>query len=269
MTPAFPDGDWQNPTHYEALYDLDRAGLAWEFVRRDPGYRSLGSAFAHQSHAAEGSVEIIPDDPASARTWGLSYPEDQNLPAGTARIFWRADVDPHVLLMEAEPAAPDDPVAVDLAAIGGELFVQPRLRGGERVLLRQSGVHLRLDLAAGTVLDGPIRPRVVLPGIWGISPQLLTLKRLGELARQGRVPRSLRPREKRAWRWARMLQALDGMTVGATHRDIANAIFGTAVVRSEWRGASDHLRLKVQRLVREARRLAGGGYRAILKSDDG
>ena len=199
---------------------------------------------------------------------GCLFAERQTRPAGAARIFWRSDVDPHVVLMEAEPAKADDPVAVNFPAIAGDLFVQQRQDGGERVLLRHDGVHLRVDLTAGTVLDGPIRPRVVLPGLWGIAPQLLTLKRLGMLARHGRLPLSLQPREKRASRWARMLQAHDGAAAGATHREIANTIFGADVVRAEWRGASDHLRLKVQRLLREARRLAGGGYRALLHGED-
>lgn len=171
--------------------------------------------------------------------------------------------------MEAEPAVADDPVAVDFTAIEGDLFVQPRQEGGERVLLRHEGVHLRVDLTAGTVLDGPVRPKVVLPGLWGISPQLLTLKRLGMLARRGKLPTSLQPREKRGSRWARMLQALDGHVAGATHREIADTIFGSDLVRSEWRGASDHLRLKVQRLLREARRLTRGGYRELLTTTEG
>jgi len=202
------------------------------------------------------------------RPGGYLFAEQQTLPAGAARIFWRSEVDPHVVLMEAEPAKAADPVAVDFTAIEGDLFVQPLIDGGERVLLRHEGVHLRVDLTAGTVLDGPVRPKVVLPGLWGIGPQLLTLKRLGILARGGRLPVSLQPRERRASRWARMLQALDGTEAGATHREIANTIFGMELVRSEWRGASDHLRLKVQRLVREARRLASGGYRALLRGDE-
>lgn len=171
--------------------------------------------------------------------------------------------------MEAEPALRDDPVAVDFTTIGGDLFVQPRHDGGERVLLRHAGLHLRIDLLAGSVLHGPVSPKVVLPGFWGISAQLLTLKRLGILARGGLLPTSLQPREKRASRWARMLQAHDGAVAGATHREIANTIFGAELVRSEWRGASDHLRLKVQRLLREARRLASGGYRSLLRGEEG
>lgn len=266
MCLSLSSGDWQNPGQYEAICELDRAGLAWEFVRRAPGYDAVRPSIDHDLTGL-GTIKILPDDQTLDGSWGLSYREDQSLPAGAARILWRADVDPHVVLMEAEPAAPDDPVAVDLAALGGELFVQPRVQGGERVLLRHQGIHIRLDLSAGTVLHGPIRPRVVLPGIRGIGPQLLTLRRLGVLARRSRLPSSLKPREKRAMRWSRMLQALDGVLAGGTHRDIAMAIFGSGAVRAEWRGASDHLRLKVQRLVREARRLADGGYRDILKGD--
>lgn len=267
MTPLIAPRDWQDSASYRSLCGLDRAGLAWEFVRRDPDYR-LARAEPDAGPVRTGSVEIIPEPAALDDSWGLAYPEDGGLAAGAARIFWRAEVDPHVVLMEAEPAAPDDPVAVDLTALGGELFVQTVAGGGERVLLRRDGLHLRIDLTGGTVMDGPIRPRVLLPGLWGIGPQLLTLKRLGALARHEILPRSLKPREKRAGRWSRMLQAVDGVLAGASHRDIACAIFGSPAVRSEWRGASDHLRLKVQRLVREARRMVDGGYRAILKGEE-
>lgn len=129
-------------------------------------------------------------------------------------------------------------------------------------------MHLRADVVVGTVLDGPVRPRVVLPGVVGVAPQLRTLRRLCALVQRAELPPSLRPTERRASRWAKMIQALDGVVAGGSQREIAIAIFGADLVRSEWRGASDHLRLKVQRLVREARRLAGGGYRDILKGDD-
>jgi hypothetical protein len=65
-----------------------------------------------------------------------------------------------------------------------------------------------------------------------------------------------------------MLRLLDGLDDGAGQRHIAGALFGPARVAAEWRGASDHLRLAVQRLGREARRLVSGGYRALLRGPD-
>ena len=182
--------------------------------------------------------------------------------------MWRADFDPHVLHIVAEPAETGAADALCFATIPGDLFVKPGLGQSEHVLIRHGGLHPRIDILAGTVLDGPVRPRVVLPNLTGIAPQLLTLRRLSALALRRQLPSTLRQSEKRALRWAKMVQALDGMVAGGSQREIAVALFGEPIVRAEWRGASDHLRLKIQRLVREARRLASGGYRAILKGDD-
>lgn len=157
--------------------------------------------------------------------------------------------------------------AIDFTRLGGDLFVQPDGTGGERVLLRRDGVQLRLDVAMGTVLEGPVVPRVILLGIDGLAPPLLTLRRLAGLSHRGVLPPALRPRSRRAARLAQMVQLLDGLRAGASQRDLAVALFGAGRVAAEWRGLSDHMRLKVRRLVREARRLAAGGYRALLRRE--
>ena len=52
--------DWRLPNHYENLRPLDRAGMAWEFLRRNPKYKK------DFSRAVEGSDAI-------ARRWGLCF----------------------------------------------------------------------------------------------------------------------------------------------------------------------------------------------------
>ena len=61
------------------------------------------------------------------------------------------------------------------------------------------------------------------------------------------------------------LQAYDAVQAGASHRDIALALFGEKVVKEDWYGRSDYLRLRVQRLVRMADKLVNGGYRDLLR----
>lgn len=170
--------------------------------------------------------------------------------------------------MEAVRAVGTLAGAIDFARLGGDLFVQPDGQGGERILLRHEGVHLRADVISGTVLDGPVVPRILLTGIADLSAPMLTLRRLGGLSRHRCLAVLDQPRERRAGRWVQMLRVLDAITAGASQRDIAIVLFGRDTVAAEWRGVSDHLRLKVQRLAREARRLAGGGYRSILKGID-
>ena len=61
--------DWRSPSAYGYLSDLDAAGLAWEFLRRNPNYRNDFSQF--QQTRAFGAGAEGPSGPA--RSWGLSF----------------------------------------------------------------------------------------------------------------------------------------------------------------------------------------------------
>lgn len=57
-----------DPAAFAAIARLGRAALAWEVLRRDPGYR-----------AAVQRLRAVPDrgtaaDPAFAARWGLHFP---------------------------------------------------------------------------------------------------------------------------------------------------------------------------------------------------
>lgn len=68
----FANEDWQNPDRYSSILDLDRAGVAWEFLRRDPIYQ--GHLGADQFiEASERGAAIIPRELGSAGPWGLSF----------------------------------------------------------------------------------------------------------------------------------------------------------------------------------------------------
>lgn len=69
----FPAPDWQNPDRYTAINEVDRAGLAWEFVRRDPQYRDVVTAGEAISDVAPTGVTILPDEPPPLDAWGLSF----------------------------------------------------------------------------------------------------------------------------------------------------------------------------------------------------
>ncbi|MBW8911109.1 MAG: DUF2285 domain-containing protein [Sphingomonas sp.] len=182
-------------------------------------------------------------------------------------MFWAASTDPHVVTLCAEPSGDGERDAVDFRQLGISLLVRVAGDRREAALLREGPYGLRLDIE-GSILAGPVVPRFTLTGIGSLGPKLLTLQRLRGLLRRGHLPRSLYPRELRARRWAEMFQALDGADAGASHREIATALYGADAVLQSWRGASDYLRLKVQRLLRDGRHMAGCGYRAILWGPD-
>ena len=60
------------------------------------------------------------------------------------------------------------------------------------------------------------------------------------------------------------LRALDARREGATHREIAAALFGETRVDADWDGSSAYLRCRVQRLIRLGEALVQGGYRDLL-----
>jgi hypothetical protein len=68
----------------------------------------------------------------------------------------------------------------------------------------------------------------------------------------------------------RMIQALDGRTAGASHRDIAEVVFGKRAVHRDW-SADSELRARMRYLVRRSTELASSGYRSLagLKDNPG
>lgn len=59
--------DWRSPDYVEALKDLDRAGFAWEFLRRNPAYREDYDRIDEDPEASELSPGRI------GGNWGLSF----------------------------------------------------------------------------------------------------------------------------------------------------------------------------------------------------
>ena len=56
--------DWRSPAAYEYAKTLESAGLAWEFLRRNPEYRADYRATAEDDDGAD----------ARAAVWGLRFP---------------------------------------------------------------------------------------------------------------------------------------------------------------------------------------------------
>ncbi|WP_442947384.1 transcriptional regulator domain-containing protein [Novosphingobium sp.] len=58
-------GDWRDPERYRALAGMDRAGLAWEWLRRDPAYVEW--------YASASELTRSGWDGGAARAWGLHF----------------------------------------------------------------------------------------------------------------------------------------------------------------------------------------------------
>jgi hypothetical protein len=186
----------------------------------------------------------------------------------TRHVVWSATVDRSVVSCAAEPITPDHPDAFnfDRLTIPTTVVVGPT--GLQHLAISDGLKRIRLDLVSGTFLEGPVRLHYRLAGFENCEPQVLTLQQLFVLNRLGRFGRGLHPRETKVERWLRMLRAHDLRIEGASQRDIAAELFGVASL-SEWRTRSDFLRLRVQRLLREADGMIAGGYLKLLSDSQG
>jgi hypothetical protein len=65
----------------------------------------------------------------------------------------------------------------------------------------------------------------------------------------------------------RALQTFDATVAGATHREIADVLFGSHVVASSWSTDSD-IRAQVRHLIKRARHYVNRGYFSLLCASD-
>jgi hypothetical protein len=243
---------------------LDRAGtadLAWEWLRRDAGYRQL---IPSSSRSGPFGCQLFPLATAQVqRCWGCLNVAAADRGADANQLLWSAAVDPSVLVVAALPASTPAGAAFDLADWGDRLtIVQGSL--AEHILVRPGCGQLRFDVCAGTILQGPVRlfVDVTINDAAAISTARLARFR-NALSRD---PADLSaPRRSRAHvRQIAALRTFDALTDGASIRDVAIVLFGEARVRAEWLDPSEALKSTCRRLIVLARRMSEGGYMSLL-----
>jgi hypothetical protein len=183
-----------------------------------------------------------------------------------ARLIWCADLDPGTLKVAALPTHGGDPDGIRLADFAPWLTVANGPAGTEHAVLSDGRHRIRLDVEAGR-LSGheTVLLRYRLHGTVSADRGLLPLRRLLHLFRHRRFADTLFPREPRMARWLTVLRVHDALMDGASQREIGRALYGAARVQRDWEGPSDSLRSRVRRLVGEARTMAQGAYRQLLR----
>ncbi|AOH84389.1 hypothetical protein AWL63_10850 [Sphingomonas panacis] len=153
----------------------------------------------------------------------------------------------------------------DLSAAPGPITHLLLPSGGEHVLLGIGPHSIRLSVAHGTLLDGPVRLAYQLSGTDRLEIRLLALRRFAAFLRSRRMPVALFPTNAKARRWSDILRVLDALALTSRHRSVAEHLFGTALVSRDWSGGSDYLRTRTHRLVGQARELVAGGYLDLVR----
>ncbi|MGH6616431.1 DNA -binding domain-containing protein [Sphingomonas sp.] len=182
-------------------------------------------------------------------------------------MIWHADLDPGTLAVEAVPTSCLDPDAIDPAALGAWLTAIADQEGCEHAVLSDGWHRIRFDVEIGTLSSGPVALCYRLKGSVSARPKLLPLRRLIEFSLHRRFLRSLYPPDPRVARWLVALQVRDGLASDASLREIGEALYGIERVAADWDGASESLRSRVRRLATEARRLARGGWRSLMRRE--
>ena len=247
--------DWRDAAAYAPLLEAGRSLFAWEWLRRDPGYRAAADRAL--------SAQRIAEAPSGPERFGLVAFEPPVLTVPHARPMWRSDVHPFVVSADrCASRAPGDQVDVNRMHNLARIILED---GADHLLLSDGLRSIRLDGSAGIFTSGLVCLRYSIEGLETAERPLLTLRRFLALSRTGRFSRSLHPREVRARRWIMMLRAHDAIVTGADQRQIAEQLFSKSVAEPHWRSRESSVRSQVQRLVRSAQRFAAGGYRVLLR----
>lgn len=180
-------------------------------------------------------------------------------------MIWRAELDPGILSVSAVPIASGDPDQIDPGKLRPFLTLALDRDGHEHVVLSDGWHRIRLDIDRGSfAADSPITLNYHIAGVASAAPKTLPLRRFLELCRRGRFAASLFPSERGTERWILLLRVHDAVRSGASQREIAETLLGGDWGDAARRGREDSLRSRVRRLIRDARRMAGGGYRELL-----
>lgn len=257
-----PRPDWRDAAAYAPLLRVERAGFAWEWLRRDPGYRKAAAAAPGGVAACAGRV--LPTDLGAAR-WGLHAFENPQLGVPHARPVWRADQHAFVLAAAAETveAGEDSFILEQLLDLA---FLLRSENGAEHLLMSDGLLSVRLDIISGSLSASPVRLHYRLSGLTAAKAPLLVLRRFLGVCRTGSFPRQLFGSEGRTTRLVLALRATDALAAGASQREIAEALFSAEAGNSRWRVNIPSARSSAQRLARLARTMSAGGYRKLLEA---
>lgn len=223
---------------WRAFLGCSVPAFCWEFLRRNPDYRSNFAAMARGD-------AVLQDG------WGLAAPADPDLSANDAAVVWRADAAPALVVpMEHRSFGRPRATVLDRGTLVGQ--------GSERHVRLPSGlqVHLRGEAA-------PAGPLVIVLGYDAdFALRVRAVEALRRADHTDAPPRSRLSAAQRE-RLARALVALDGVQRGETYRDIACELFGDHDDLGDFKGSS--LRDVTIRLVRRGRALMRGGYLKLLR----
>ena len=228
------------------IVSLDPPGLAWEYLRRNDGYRS-----DWERHARLG-------DPKTAAPWGLLFLEDAALDARDADPDWLPDPD---ALVAFGPAVRDDDDPFSLWAIPGRKSI---VHDGKRLLLKTRIGRRFVRLAVSLSLGEGAPYAFAIPAGRNRGARAAAREVADALAGVEAPSRAV-PVTRTMLVHMRALQALDAALAGLSEREIAGVVLDRGEADGDWNDSA--ARAQVRYLLRHGRALRDGGYRQLLHPD--
>ena len=241
---------WHPMAAYLYVLHLDGPALAWEYLRRNPEYR------CDWLHRRGTNADAL------AQPWGLRVLEDPSCDGREAQPEWQPDPDGLVHLYPIE--GPSDEVgSFDLWRLPGYKHLTHE---GDRLVLTCDLAGRVLRGAVSTVLEDGMNYAYAVRADSRFRKRWQAVQRdiaLWEATATESAAFTYGRPGREALLHLRALQALDGTLAGASHRAVAEALFGFSIVAECWAEDGD-LRGQVRRLIRRGQTLMRGGYRRLL-----
>lgn len=230
-------------------------------LRPGAGRRWPGNCFAagriihhhHQRGLATISCSRRPRSPSP--DGACIFLPDPALDSRCCRPIWADSVDPAVLRVRCEPCDASSPFAFNWPAFQARASVA---RDRQYLLVGAGTASIRLDVVAGSALDGPVQLEPAIAFDRDLDRQLAAVCRLHAML-GGASPSA--ERDARLPRLVLALRALDARAEGASLREIATILLD----EPDWPGGGEWMKSWVRRIIKLAGKLVEAGPRGVLR----
>jgi hypothetical protein len=198
------------------------------------------------------------------RLGGYNFAENPDNPASDALIAWNDRLNPACAKIAVQKTGLHQK-GFTLDRFAGRTSVVIDRLGVEHVVIGNAASRFALDVVSGSMLNGPVALTVLLENMQQSERQLSTVQTLLRVHNAASIDSFPSQCRKSNARLILALRAHDALITGASHREIAEGLFGQVATDRDWHGSSDFLKSRVRRLVATAQSLAAGGWRSLLR----
>jgi hypothetical protein len=262
--------DWHDKSAYAYITRLRSDDLAWEFLRRNPDFRNFwhsyrsGTADPASNESRYAGVRDVPYV-QEARKWGLLNLPSPDQDARSATVFWDPAACRRVIHTFAIPAGSPAFAPFNVTEVAADKSMVVDHENVAHVVLRRGDARLQIAISGAHIVSRVVLLTEAIIPFCEIGTRFEALERLSRICDQNVTTAKRVNTVGSIKRLSTILQATDARLAGATHREIAVALFGLRWVAQDWRNHDGCLRGRTRRAVARGLTLLRGGYRSLLR----